>query len=192
MRLWSRINLFWALWRLKSLSFAGGLALLPCLALLAGCNQMADSPQATTPRERPKINLQHADVAFVSIDGPPEALSLHILERVRAQAGAHNIGQAPDYQAHYLLRGYVTAYPDSDGVALATVWDVFNASKQRIKRLDNNFMAKGAGDNVWAVLDEEAIEHLSAQMVDDLEDYLDQEAQSPSAPFAEEAKAPSP
>jgi hypothetical protein len=69
-------------------------------------------------------------------------------------------------------------------VALATVWDVFNAGKERIKRLDNNFIARGAKGDVWAVLDEAGVERLSAQMVGDVEDYLRLEAKNPNAPFS--------
>lgn len=159
-------------------------------SLLSGCNQLGDGVQANAPRERAPLSLQHADVAFVSLEGPPEALAAHILERVKTLATAENIGQTQDFQAHYLVRGYVTAHQEPNGVALSTVWDVFNAGKQRIKRLDNNFVAMGARGDAWSVLDEASVEKLSAQMVADLEDYLQQEARSSAAPFKAEAAAP--
>jgi hypothetical protein len=159
---------------------------LSVLSLMSGCNQVGDGPLAQSPRERPKVNLSHADVAFISLEGPPEPLASQLLERIKASASAHQIGQAEEFRAHYLLRGYVTAFSDRDGIGLTTVWDVFSAGKQRIKRLDNNFVARGARGDVWSVLDGAALAHVSEQMVGDLEDYLEKEAQSPAAPFAAE------
>lgn len=121
---------------------------------------------------RADVSLAGASVAFVSVDGPPAAISKNFAEIMRRQATARDIVVADDKNARYLVRGYLSAYATTDGAALEYVWDVFNKDKQRTQRVNDVLEVKGEGADPWRIVDEAALASVAAKSADDLAAYL--------------------
>jgi hypothetical protein len=144
---------------------------------LSGCVEVA-SDMATKPEahvqfvRRPDVSLAGATVAFVSVDGPPPAISASFSQILMQQATAHDIVLADGKKARYLVRGYLSAYPTQDGAAVEYVWDVFNKDKQRTQRVNDVLEIKGEGSDPWKIIGEAALASVAAKSADDLSAFL--------------------
>lgn len=145
--------------------------------LLGGC---VDTMTQLTPDEqahpqfvrRPDVSLADASVAFVSVDGPPAAVSANFSQIMAREATAHDIVIADVKKARYLVRGYLSAYQTADGAAVEYVWDVFNKDKQRTQRVDDVLEVKGEGSDPWRIVGEAALASVAAKSADDLAAFL--------------------
>ncbi len=152
--------------------------LLP--AVLGGCVELAPPDIATsyagssTPGSglRPSASPRGASVALASLTGVPEAVENRMRDAFAAQAAQKNITVADSQKAAYLLRGYVTSYPVEKGVAVAVVYDVFDAKKKRARRLENGVIVQSAEAAPWPGFDDAAISGLAAKSADDLAAFL--------------------
>jgi hypothetical protein len=160
---------------------AGGLAaafsVLALAFALSGCVEMA-SDMAPKPEahaqfiRRPDVSLAGASVAFVSVDGPPAAISANFSQILMQQAAAHDIVLADGKKARYLVRGYLSAYATTDGAAVEYVWDIFNKDKQRTQRVNDVLEVKGEGADPWRIVGEAALASVAAKSADDLSAFL--------------------
>lgn len=171
------------------LAIGGALALI---SPLCGCvdtvTQLAPSAEAHVQFvRRPDVSLAAASVAFVSVEGPPAAISASFSQIMAREAAAHDIVVADPKKARYLVRGYLSAYQTEDGAAVDYVWDVFNKDKQRIQRVDDTLDVKGEGADPWRIADEAALASVAAKSADDLAAFLSntpEVAAGPGAPVA--------
>jgi hypothetical protein len=178
----SRIGLFGEVGRGTDRPGRGVAAIALSLALIAalplgGCvDTVADlspSPEAHSQFvRRPDVSLAGASVAFVSVDGPPAAISANFSQMLNEQAAAHDIVIADPKKARYLVRGYLTAYTTEDGAAIGYVWDVFTRDKQRAQRVDDVLNVKGEGSDPWRIAGEAALQSVAAKSADDLAAFL--------------------
>ena len=157
-----------------ALSAYGALALV---FPLAGCvetvSELAPNVEAHTQFvRRPDVSLAGASVAFVSVDGPPAAISASFSQIMAREAVAHDIVIADAKKARYLVRGYLSAYATTDGAAVQYVWDVFNKDKQRTQRVDDVLEVKGQGADPWRIVGEAALASVAAKSADDLAAFL--------------------
>ena len=121
---------------------------------------------------RPDVSLAGASVAFVSVDGPPAAISANFSQIMAREAAAHDIVVADAKKARYLVRGYLSAYATTDGAAVEYVWDVFNKDKQRTQRVNDVLEVKGEGADPWRIVGEAALASVAAKSADDLAAFL--------------------
>lgn len=165
-------------------------SLLAAAAPLCGCvetvAQLApaadDHPQLV---RRPGVSIAGASVAFVSVDGPPAAVSASFSQILAREAEAHDIVLADAKKARYLVRGYLSAYMTTDGAAVEYVWDVFNRDRQRAQRVNDVLEVKGEGSDPWRIVGEAALASVAAKSADDLAAFLSNTPEaSESAPVA--------
>jgi hypothetical protein len=162
-------------WRHRAALAAIGAAAL--FLPLGGCVETVAqlSPNVDTHAQlarRPDVSLAGATVAFVSVDGPPSAVSASFAQIMAREAAAHDIVVTDTKKARYLVRGYLSAYATADGAAVDYVWDVFNRDKQRTQRVDDTLEVKGAGADPWSVAGEAALASVAAKSADDLAAFL--------------------
>lgn len=159
---------------------SGILTALGCAALalaLSGCVEMAADltpkaePHAAFVR-RPDVSLAGASIAFVSVEGPPAAISKDFSQIMKREALAHDIVIADEKKASYLVRGYLSSYATTDGAAVEYVWDVFDKHKQRMQRVSDVLEVKGEGADPWRIVGEAALASVAAKSADDLAAYL--------------------
>jgi hypothetical protein len=164
---------------------------------LAGCVEAtaelapgADAQHLHLTR-RPDVSLAGATVAFVSVDGPPAAISANFMKDLAREAAAQDIAVADVKKARYFVRGYLSAYPTQDGAAVEYVWDIFTKDKTRAQRLSDYLAVKGQGDDAWAIAGEAALSSVAAKSADDLAAFLSNTpeavAATPSSPTADGA-----
>jgi hypothetical protein len=151
-------------------------SLLACAAALSGCVETVAEVAPTEAHQqfvrRPGANLAGASVAFVSVDGPPSAISANFLKILAREAAAHDIVVADPKKARYLVRGYLSAYGAKDGAAVEYVWDVFTRDRQRTQRVNDVLEVKGEGDDPWHIVGEDALASVAAKSADDLAAFL--------------------
>jgi hypothetical protein len=121
---------------------------------------------------RVDVSLAGASVAFVSVEGPPAAISANFSKIMTREAIAHDIVIADEKKARYLVRGYLSSYVTTDGAAVEYVWDVFNKDKQRMQRVNDVLEVKGEGADPWRIVGEAALTSVAARSADDLAAYL--------------------
>jgi hypothetical protein len=153
------------------------LGVLALASALSGCVEMASDiapkPEAHAQFiRRPDVSLAGASVAFVSVDGPPAAISANFSQVLMQQAAAHDIVLADGKKARYLVRGYLSAYATTDGAAVEYVWDIFNKDKQRTQRVNDVLEVKGEGADPWRIIGEAALASVAAKSADDLSAFL--------------------
>jgi hypothetical protein len=175
-----------------------GLAACGALAaalLLAGCVEtVADFAPKTEAHaqftRRPDVSLAGASVAFVSVDGPPAAISASFSQIMAREATAHDIVVADAKSARYLVRGYLSAYATTDGAAVEYVWDVFNKDRQRTQRVNDVLEVKGDGADPWRIVGEAALASVAAKSADDLAAFLSNTPEAIASAAAPAAAAP--
>ncbi len=171
----------------------GALGVAALALALSGCVEMAadmapKSEAHAAFARRADVSLAAASVAFVSVEGPPAAISKTFSQIMTREATARDIAVADEKKARYLVRGYLSAYATTDGAAVEYVWDIFNKDKQRMQRVNDVLEVKGEGADPWRIVGEAALASVAANSADDLAAYLSNTpeavAAAPAPPIA--------
>lgn len=150
--------------------------LLGCLTL-GGCVDVAGDA-APNVDSRPQFvrrddaSMAGATVAIVSVEGAPDELSARFAQDLSEAAASRQIAVTPAAKARYLVRGYISASPARDGATVDVVWDVFTPDKKRAQRLADSIAIRGAGDDPWSIVTDNALDSVAARCADDLAAYL--------------------
>lgn len=110
-----------------------------------------------------------ATVSVEALEGAPDALRQQVASALVGAAESRRVtlvsgGDAPRYR----VKGYLTAYRTADGAtALAYVWDVFDAGKQRTQRVAGEAAGRGVGTaDPWTAMDDTVLRRMAAQSMD--------------------------
>ncbi len=111
-----------------------------------------------------------ATVALASLDGLPEPLAARFRQELAGEAAGRQVSLGDPSLAHYFLRGYLDAYPTESGTSVHYVWDLFDSSKQRLRRLEEAFELPhaGAGGDPWNGVDDAMLATMAARSADDI------------------------
>jgi hypothetical protein len=174
-------------------AFAAWIVLAAALPLTGCLEAFAPAPAAQAQAQfvrRPGVSIAEASVAFVSVDGPPPAISVDFAQSLAREAAAQDIVVVESKKARYLVRGYFSAYATADGAAVEFVWDVFNKDRQRAQRLSDILEVKGEGADPWRIAGEAAVARVAARSAEDLAAFLSNtpEATDAAPPQAAEGK----
>lgn len=131
-------------------------------------------------------------IALEVMDGPPAPVRSALTQELVAAASARKVELAgSEAPARYRVRGYLSTETDPEGgVALAYVWDVFDAEKRRATRLAGSSPIRTAADR-WAGLDKDALAKLAGQSMDEIAVFLS-ETKAGAVPAPAPAAAPGP
>ena len=183
-------------WRASASPIAFALFGLLCASVLGGCVETGALSGAETPEVHAQLAARAAGanpngvrVALASLSGVPEPLENQMKDAFAVQAGERNIALADPAKAAYLIRGYVTTYPAATGTTVAAVYDVFDASKKRAQRLEDDIIVKSDGVDPWSGFNSAAIDALAARSADDLAAFL---TKTPEAVAVAESEAKPP
>ena len=170
------------------LALAAAASLGACVAVETAAEVAPDAATSRPFALRANANLAEATVAIVSLEGAPPAIAADFAQRLAGAARSRDIVLVDSAKARYLVRGYLSASLTGDGAEIDTVWDVFNAAKQRVQRLSDAVAVKGAGDDPWALAGEAAMNSVAARSADDLAAFLSNTPEA--APAAAAAEPP--
>ncbi len=165
-------------------------ALLACF--LAGCVDMArPAPEAaasvhqTNMARRQGVSPAGASVALTGFAGAQQALTDQFKADFDKAAKERDINVTEADKANYLIRGYLNAYPQESGTAVAFVLDIFDANRQRAQRIEDQVAIKAAAADPWSVVDQSVLAAVAAKSADDLADFL---TNTPEAVAASEGR----
>ena len=179
---------------------AGGSALAMGLAL-AGCVEGLPEAQVGRGDIRNAIakgeltSPKAATVALVSLEGAPAVVESQFRQALTSAAATREISITDPVSAHYLVRGYLSAYPGDQGVTVAYTYDVFDAgAKQRRQRVADTLDVPGDAGDPWSAVNATVVSSLVGRSADELAVALagTPEAQSTAGKVAGAAVAPSP
>ena len=149
--------------------------LLPALIALGGC--IDEIPDAAVSRGDvrnaiAKGSMQSprgATVALASIEGGPSAFEDRFRQAFAKEAADREITMSDPQAAHFLVRGYLSAYPSEKGTDVAYVYDLFDAnSRTRVSRINDVITVPGSGADAWALVDNRVMASLAGRSADNL------------------------
>jgi hypothetical protein len=166
---WARRSTGALLWAILAAQLVSGCAERNTEGELAGQGQ-------TAATRRPDISPGGATISM-AVDGAPETVAARLTTAMATAAAEREIVVTDAKKAKYLVRGYVSAYPVDGGVAIAYVFDVFDAKRHRAQRLNDAVTVKTTGDEKtvqepWAFADDKALAGIATRSADDLAAYL--------------------
>ncbi|MGE7368089.1 hypothetical protein ACQKKX_03335 [Neorhizobium sp. NPDC001467] len=130
-----------------AVSAAGSLARLPA------------SPQQTGDTET---------IRFLPIiGGPVQAVTpLSRALGMRARAAGLTIKPSSDTAAQHILKGYLSAFADGDGITVVYVWDILDATGNRLNRIQGQHRQDGDGDDPWSSVPAATMEAIAGETID--------------------------
>jgi hypothetical protein len=150
---------------------------LPC-AFLGGCNVSADragnaaiQAQADSAIRPSGASPRPAALAVTQMDAP-EPLKTRFMALFDADVAQRDVSLTDSAGAHYLARGYLSAYPIEDGARLTYVWDIYDRNAHRAQRINDEITLKGAAADPWSLVDASALKALAQRSAGELAAYL--------------------
>jgi len=151
-------------------------AALACGLGLAGCVEdtaQAPPPPAAPPADniarRPDVSPAGATVGVASVGGAPGTLDDKFQAMFTAAAKKGNVSVVDGGDPNYLVRGYLSAYQESDNAtAVAYVLDVFDAKKQRTQRVGDEVIIRGQAPDPWSLVSDDVLAAVAAKSAADL------------------------
>jgi hypothetical protein len=152
-------------------------AALACGVGLSGCveDSVAQVPPAPAapPAEniarRPNVSPAGATVAVASISGAPGGLDDKYQAMLTAYAKRGGVAILDGGTPDYLVRGYLSAYPEGDkATAVSYVLDVFDAKKQRTQRVEDEIVVPGVAPDPWSLVSDQALAAVAQKSAVDL------------------------
>jgi hypothetical protein len=150
-------------------------AALACGVGLGGCveENAAQAPVAAAPSDniarRPDVSPAGATVAVASISGAPDGLNDKYQAMLAAFAKRGNVSLADAGSANYLVRAYLSAYPEGDtATAVAYVLDVFDAGKRRTQRVEDEVVVRGTAPDPWSLVSDDVLAAVAQKSATDL------------------------
>jgi hypothetical protein len=138
---------------------AGRIAAMAMMVALGACQggSLAGSPEGIP-------------VAIESIDGAPTPVKTALINELGTAASTRKVELVgSSAQARYRVRGYLSTETDEGETKIAYVWDVFDAQKQRAKRLAGS---KSVSAGAISSLDKAALAQLAQSSMDDIAAFL--------------------
>jgi hypothetical protein len=149
---------------------AGGIGLAGCVDdSTAQLPPLPAVPPADNIAARPNVNPAAATVAVASISGAPGGLDDKFQAMLTAFAKRANVSMADPDSANYLVRGYLSAYPEGDtATAVSYVIDVFDAGKQRAQRVEDEVVVRGTAPDPWSLVTDDVLAAVAQKSAADL------------------------
>jgi hypothetical protein len=135
-------------------------------------------PPVIAPRQARALGpapVQGENVKFgvTTVTGIPGMFQIALDDALRRFAATRNLSIVPygDAGATYRLQGYISAVGDVNRVILVYVWDVFDASGNRVHRFSGQEPTGSGGIDPWTAVDVRAIDNAARETVDALADW---------------------
>lgn len=160
---------------------SGRVALLGLGLALAGCQTDGTGYASSSSKT----------LAFESIDGPPKPTFEKLVTQLTTEAQAQQVSVVSRSEpAAYRVRGYLAVNSSKDKTAVTYVWDVFDASKQRVARLQGEEVVKRAKGDAWQACDEQVLNRIAGMSMAALAETVGAPPPPVSQPAAATAAAP--
>lgn len=130
---------------------------------------LAIGPASTTS------TTQTAKIAVAPVIGAPDAVAKQLETQLGSAIEAQKISVAkdPNAKAEFTLRGYVVAAREKGRTKVSYIWDVTNASGQRVNRITGEEVLSGAqSKDPWASVTPQVVNTISSKTAGSLVTWL--------------------
>ncbi|MGI6851964.1 hypothetical protein [Mesorhizobium sp. 1B3] len=126
----------------------------------------------TAPGQVAAINSS-TKIQFAPIVGSTVEAVTPLTERIALKARERGIGLArsDDPTATHVLKGYLSAISEGNGTTVIYVWDVLDASGNRLHRIQGQQKATGKGEG-WVAVSGETMQSIADVTVNQLATWL--------------------
>ena len=151
-----------------------GAAILLSLGL-SGC---IDTLEQGSGARRPFVNAPGVPVSLVSLDGAPEAVTQRFEAELGREAGRRQIAlvQGSNLQGtdtpRYRLKGYLSAYDVEGGTNIAWVWDMYDTTEKRARRVEGAQLVKRNAAEPWSTVDDAVLQAAASNSMNEVASYL--------------------
>ncbi len=154
--------------------FAGACA---AALLLAGCNEQAGPRISAASADGAQIvpsgySPRPATLAVTALQGAPSPFQNQFVAYFDADVARQDVVLTDSAGAHYLAKGYLSAFLVDGGARLTYVWDIYDRDNHRAQRLNNEIAIQGSADDPWRLVGSEALAALAARSAGDLAAFL--------------------
>jgi hypothetical protein len=146
------------------LALVCGFGLAGCVEDVAQAPPVPAAPPADNIARRPDVSPAGATVGVASISGAPAGLGDRFQAMFAAAAKRGNVSVVDGGSPNYLVRGYLSAYPEGDNAtAVAYVLDVFDSKKQRTQRVGDEILVRGQASDPWSLVNDDVLAAVAAK-----------------------------
>ncbi len=140
---------------------------------LAGCVEQAAELDASagapaTAQARAQTAPRATTAAFTRLEGAPQTVLDRFIASLATETKGRDITPVQPEAAKYIVQGYLSASRTANGATLGYVWDVFDARKARIQRIEDRITIQGTGADPWSLADDKALGRLAAKSAEDI------------------------
>jgi hypothetical protein len=106
-------------------------------------------------------------VRFLPIIGAPVQAVTPLSRQLGTEARAHglSIKSSNDNSSSYILKGYLSAFSDSDKVTVVYVWDVLDNSGARLHRIQGQESVPSAAQDPWAAVPASVMQQIASKTI---------------------------
>jgi len=149
-----------------SLALSLAIPLAGCVESLGEVNGGAGALASLQPRAQTAPRATTA--AFTKLEGAPQQILDRFIRSLESETRGRDITAVQPEGATYIVQGYLSATRISGGATLGYVWDVFDARKARVQRIEDKITVQGAGADPWSLADDKTLGRLAAKSAEDL------------------------
>ncbi|MCP4314619.1 MAG: hypothetical protein GY789_00925 [Hyphomicrobiales bacterium] len=108
-------------------------------------------------------------ISFTPVIGAPIEAVRPLSRQLGSEARARGlvILQSGDGNSNHILKGYFSAFTDGDKTTVGFVWDVLDASGNRLHRIRGQEIAQGTATDPWDVVQASTMEAIAARTIAD-------------------------
>jgi hypothetical protein len=146
--------------------------LASCVDMVPPAPEGAASVRPTNMARRQGVSPAGASIALAGFAGAQQALADQFKAYFVKEARERDVNVAEADKANYLIRGYLNAYPQGAGTAVAFVLDIFDANRQRAQRIEDQVTIQTTAADPWSLVDQSVLAAVAAKSAADLANFL--------------------
>lgn len=134
------------------------------------------APAATSPAPQPQrtATLKPGKLYIAPIIGAPLNVVTPLTHRINDDARAKGIDLAgnADTDAAYVMKGYFSVLSEDNQTTVLYVWDVLDASGNRLHRIQGQEKVPGAAADSWSIVPASAMQAIADRTIQEYASWL--------------------
>ncbi|MGV1893419.1 hypothetical protein [Agrobacterium vitis] len=146
-------------------------------ALASQTDEEAAAPASPAPSQQaslaPAGDAGPDSIRFLPIIGAPVEAVTPLSRQLGAEARAKGLmmRSSSGEQARHILKGYFSAYGESGKITVVYVWDILDASGNRLHRIQGQQTVPGKAQDPWAAVPASVMQIIANKTLDEYVDW---------------------
>ncbi|OHZ29714.1 hypothetical protein BBL07_26615 [Agrobacterium vitis] len=146
-------------------------------ALASQTDEEAAAPASPAPSQQaslaPAGDAGPDSIRFLPIIGAPVEAVTPLSRQLGAEARAKGLmmRSSSGEQAHHILKGYFSAYGEGGKITVVYVWDILDASGNRLHRIQGQQTVPGKAQDPWAAVPASVMQIIANKTLDEYVDW---------------------